>query len=243
MNKKVGNKKRFNLIIIILIFAVFIVTPLIIKRFSNIDDDTVSYDINYGKNGNIMNDEISLGEIIDTQKDNDEVKIGIAKYQEFLWMIDGAFYNTKNDNAYEINGNKSDNLSFKCEYRGTNDKCYGINFEENYNNVFSEKVSINRVYGDGVSLRWYEKRDGEYIFRPPKNCDVGHMSTKQSLILKEKTSTQLTFIVYYDEIVKDGPFAGEHKYEKEFVLIREKGKWKVKKAYYHNPCYVEYNVE
>ena len=131
MNKKVENKKRFNLIIIILIFAVFIVTPLIIKRFSNIDDDTVSYDINYGKNGNIMNDEISLGEIIDTQKDNDEVKIGIAKYQEFLWMIDGAFYNTKNDNAYEINGNKSDNLSFKCEYRGTNDKCYGINFEEN----------------------------------------------------------------------------------------------------------------
>ena len=254
MSKKVTKKKSkkkkvqfdkktviFPLILIIII-AIILIIPK--NKKQDIEDNDVSVDIIHGESDNDKpTDETTLGEIIETQKDSDEVKIGIAKYQEFLWMVDGAFYNPKNDNAYEINGNKSDSLSFKCEYRGTNDKCYGVNFEENYNKVFSNKVSINRVYGDGVSLRWYEKKDNEYVFRPAKNCTVEKMSSKQSLVLKEKTSKELTFTVYYKESVSDGPFQGEHSYEKEFVLVKEDGTWKVRKAYYHNPCYVEYNVE
>ena len=240
-SKEILNKKMivFPIVVLIVVLIIF----LIPKKNKSSDLD-ISADINiHGDSsyGDTIKDNQSIEEIILSQKDTDEVKIGVNKYLEFLWMIDGAFDKTKT--KFEVNGEKINDLSFKCEYRGTNDKCYGVNFEENYNKLFSNKVSMNRVYGDGVSLKWYDKIDGEYVFYVKNSCNVGRMNTKQSLILTEKTSKELKFKVYYNENISSGFFKGEHAYDKEFVLVKEDGSWKVRKAYYHNPCYIEYNIE
>ncbi len=240
-NKKSKKKKSFNKNIIIFpIILIVILIIIIIPKKDKEGNIGVDYSNNDLKIEQSFGD-TSIEDIITEQKDTDEIKIGINKYLEFLWMVDGAFDTSKN--KFEVNGEKINDLSFKCEYRGTNDKCYGVDFEENYNRIFSKQVSINRVYGDGVSLKWYEKVGNDYVFYPPKSCTVKRMNLKQSIILKEKTSKELKFLVYYNETVDSGFFKGNHQYEKEFVLVKEDGSWKVRKAYYHNPCYIEYNVE
>ncbi len=200
---------------------------------------------NKGSYGDILNtSEKSLEDIAKEQKNSEELKIGIKKYLEFLWMVDGAFNKQRYNNVdLEVNGEVLKNHSFKCEYRDNKEKCYGVNFEDNYYKLFSNKIDMNRVYGDGISLKWYEKANDEYIFTNTNNCNLGRMSNKQTLVFKEKKDNKLIFNVSFTEEVESGIFKGTHSFNEEFVLIKEDGNWKVYKAYYHNPCYMEYIVE
>ena len=68
------------------------------------------------------------------------------------------------------------------------------------------------------------------------------MSTKQILELVEKTDNKLTFKVIYVDDIKAGIYKGIHDVSRDFVLIKEDNSWKVSKAYYHDPCFMDYYI-
>ncbi len=72
--------------------------------------------------------------------------IGINKYLEFLWIVDGAF--NKDNEDYLVNGISlsNDNKLFKCTYNNKkSNECLGDNFEEAFNNLFASNISNNNV--------------------------------------------------------------------------------------------------
>jgi len=184
----------------------------------------------------------------DTNKNiTDEVdllSLGEEKYLEFLWMVDGAFNDQRYNNEISVNGKVLEiKLDFTCVYDEEKKTCQGINFEKNYKDIFASNIEIDSVYGDGVAVRWYEKKDNEYYFENSNSCNIGRMSLKQNLKLISNNDNKLVYQVTYDEEISGGIYKGDHHFEKDFVLIYENGKWKVSEAYYHDPCYMEYIIK
>ncbi len=236
-DKEDFDKKLFTFPVLMVFIGLIIIS--IIGR-NNIDLNNQD-EIN---TGDIISNEITIPDEIINHENSPELEIGINKYLEFLWMVDGVFNKEKYHNEeFTVNGESLSNHTFKCEFNSDKSRCKGINFIDNYNKLFSKKVNINLVYGDGVALRWYDKIDDDYYFNIQNTCDVSRMNSKQNIILKENSNNKLVFRVYFYETVKDGLFMGNHTFDKEFTLVKEDGEWKVSKAYYHNPCYMEYNIE
>ena len=69
------------------------------------------------------------------------------------------------------------------------------------------------------------------------------MNTNQKLVLKDSNKDKMVYQVTYDEELKTGIYKGKHHFDKEFVLVLENDTWKVSEAYYHDPCYMEYNIK
>lgn len=178
------------------------------------------------------------------QKD-DAITIGEKKYLQFLWMVDGAFNNERYKEEYTVNERKMDNVDkkFTCTYQEGSKKCIGNNFEEEFKKIFSNKITYNKVYGDGQAFYWYEKLDGKYQFNNINTCNASRMNTLQKLELVEEKSDKLTYTVTFEDNVKSGIYKGNNEYKRNFVLIKEDGEWKVSEAYYHDPCYMDYYIE
>ena len=178
------------------------------------------------------------------QDTKDELSISEKKYLEFLWMVDGAFNNQRyNNEDFKVNGKQLERKpDFTCTYDKKMKKCTGYNFEATFKKIFSKSVNINRVYGDGLAIRWYDKVDGVYTFTNVNSCDAGRMSLDQHLEVVESSKDKIICKVTYDEELKSGILKGKHHFDKEFVLVKEDNDWKVSRAYFHNPCYMEHNV-
>ena len=240
------NKTLIGVASIVLIIGIFLLIPKNNNNNPVIDNKEGQ---NVENNGNSLNDEsfgdISIENELENQKSSQELTTGINKYLEFLWMVDGAFNKSRfNNQDFEVNGQKlSGNPSFTCLYQDNKNSCISTNFEENFHKLFANNIKMDLVYGDGVALRWYKKTDDGYIFTNSNNCNIGRMNTKQSLILKEKNTNELKFRVYYEEKIADGIFKGDHVFDEEFVLVKQDNQWKVSKAYYHDPCYMEYIIK
>ena len=139
-NKKISNdenKKSNKLIYIIL--AVIIFLFLIIYFVT--------------KNNDVNN----IGATVDSE---DALSIGEKKYMEFIWLVDGAFNDSRYNSHIKVNDKQIDekSLKFSCKYDEKKEWCKGENFEEAFNNVFSSNISYKDVYGDGLAYNWYEKR-------------------------------------------------------------------------------------
>ncbi len=170
-------------------------------------------------------------------KENNVLKIGEEKYLEFLWIVDGAFNDDRYNETFKVNGNSLDNDKlFKCIYSKNSNTCKGENFEEAFSNLFKMGFSYDDVYGDKVSFEWYEKIDDYYYFTNINSCNSGRMSIEHNLVIKKIESNRLTYQVTFNDD------KSKRIYDKLFVLEKEKDKWKVSKAYYHDPCYMDYNI-
>ena len=176
--------------------------------------------------------------------ENNALSVGIRKYLEFLWIVDGAFNDSRMGNKIKVNNQEFDenNSVFKCKYDKTNEWCKGENFEEAFRNVFSSDITYNDVYGDGLAVYWYEKREDGYFFQNSVGCSTERMSLNQMLELTKKDSNKLTFKVSYDDNVKASIFQDEHQINRDFILIKENNDWKVSKAYYHDLCFQDYYI-
>lgn len=176
--------------------------------------------------------------------DEEAVSVGTKKYLEFLWMVDGAFNDSRYEGRIKVNNQEFDESTaiFVCKYDKAKEWCKGEKFEEAFRKVFSSDITYNDVYGDGLAVYWYEKRGDGYFFQNSNGCNIERMSLDQTLELIEKEKNQLTFKISYVDNVKAGAFQGEHKKVRDFVLIKENGEWKVSKAYYHDLCFQDYPI-
>ena len=176
--------------------------------------------------------------------DNNELLIGINKYLEFLWMVDGAFNDSRYNESIMVNGKIFNNKStrFVCNYDNKNSKCKAENFEESFNNLFSKNISYNDVYSDGLSYTWYEKNDNGFYFNNLNTCNVKRMSINQTIQLVDKTDDKLIYKVNFIDNVKEGIYKKEHVISRDFVLVKEDSSWKISKAYYHDLCYMDYYI-
>lgn len=228
MNRKKNDNRIVYLIIIIIILVIGIVV-IIFNAVNSKSNNAVNSKSNDKKYDQIAVDELSLGE---------------EKYLEFLWMVDGAFNNVRyNNEDFTVNGRKAKKKpAFSCIYENDDKTCYSTNFEDNFHKLFASNVKLDIVYGDGASLRWYEKLEDKYSFTNNNGCEAGRMSLNQTLSVVNSTKEKIMYKVSYDEKLESGIFKGEHHFEKDFVLVYEDGTWKVSEAYYHNPCYMDYDI-
>ena len=175
----------------------------------------------------------------------DALSIGEKKYLAFLWMIDGAFNDERYKDSIFVNDKtiSDEEKVFTCKYEDK-DTCVGSNFENAFRKVFSNTLSYKDVYGDGLAFNWYEKLDNKYYFSNSNSgtCNISRMSNKQKLEVVEATKYKITYKITYTETIDKGIYKGSHEYTKDFVLVYEDDDWKVSKAYYHDPCYVDYNI-
>lgn len=171
----------------------------------------------------------------DCLSESEALAIGVEKYLEFLWMVDGAFNNSKDNNEFIVNDKKldNDNKKFTCTYK--NNSCIGNNFENEFKRIFASNISYNKVYGDGILYTWIKHENGEYRFSNLKNCDTYRMDTNRIMKVTEITSNRLVFKV-------SGKYDKRDKF-REFALIKENDDWKVTAAYYHDLCDIDYNIE
>ena len=163
-------------------------------------------------------------------------KIGEERYLAFLWMVDGAFNYERYNQIFQVNGKSEVNSTFICEYQD-NSQCIGKNFVSSFDDVFSNSIHYDKVYGDGISFNWYEEKDNVFTFNNSINCYTKRMGTNHTLepliIRRDKITYRVTF---QDE-------DNERIFEKNFILKHENHEWKVISAYYHDPCYMDYNIE
>ena len=180
-----------------------------------------------------------------TLQEDDSLSIGVGKYLEFLWMVDGAFNDSRYNEKIKVNNEvlNNKNITFVCNYSSDKEKCKAENFEKSFADLFASNITYNDVYGDGLTFNWYEKRKDGYYFKNMNSCNIERMSTNQTLELVDETKDKLTYKVDYVDNVKGGTYNGVHKITRDFVLIKEKDSWKVSKAYYHDPCYMDYYIE
>lgn len=179
--------------------------------------------------------------------DNTILSLGEKKYLEFLWMVDGAFNDERyNNESFKVNGKTLKNKpAFTCKYDESKTSCYSTNFEKSFKELFASNVDINRVYGDGLAIRLYEKRGDKYKFTNKNTCEAGRMDLNHKLEVdekKENTDNEVTYKVTWEDDIPSGIYKGKRTYRKEFVLTKEDGEWKISKAYYHDPCRMEYII-
>ena len=166
--------------------------------------------------------------------------LGEEKYLDFLWMVDGAFNDERYHESFSVNGKTKVNSRFTCKYTLKNKNlCVSDNFSDAYKELFSNKIPYDIVYSDGSSYKWYEEKDGKYIFNNVNNCSNGRMNTKQRLVPVLIERNKITYKITFEEDDMHTPRA----MEKIFILKRESRVWKVSFAYYHDPCYMDYNIE
>ena len=232
--------KKSNKLVYIILVVIIIVVLLI---FLITSDKKVSNNSNNISDNSNTNNDTSSNAVFELDKD-DSLSIGVGKYLEFLWMVDGAFNDSRYKESIKVNNKvlKSSDIDFKCNYDKENVKCKGENFEKSFEKVFASNITYDDVYGDGHAYRWYEKNDDGFFFNNLNSCNIERMSRNQTLEIVEAKKDKLTFKVKYTDNVKDGIYKGEHVNTKEFVLIKENSTWKVSKAYYHDPCFMDYYI-
>lgn len=212
---------KFIYIILIIIIIIVITIYFVTKNNSN-----------YFYNGNNF-----------IYENDDALSLGEKKYLEFLWLVDGAFNDSRYNTHIKVN-NKEVNLSkfnFSCKYDEKKEWCKSENFESAFSSVFASNITYNEVYGD-IAYVWYEKRKDGYYFKNPTGCDAARMSDNQTIELVKEEKDKLTFKVQYVDNMKSGIYKGEHKTTREFVLVREGNEWKVSKAHYHDLCFQDYYI-
>lgn len=166
--------------------------------------------------------------------------VGEEKYLDFLWMVDGAFNEEKYHESFSVNGKTKVNSKFTCKYSLKNKNlCISENFLDSFENLFSSKIHHDTVYGDGTSYGWYDEKSGKYIFNNANSCSSGRMPIKHRLEPLQIERNKITYIVSFEEDDLHTP----RTMEKIFILKRENRVWKVAFAYYHDPCYMDYNIE
>lgn len=221
------NPKIIYIIIIVLIIIVALILFLTNKKSDN-------------NQGNGSGDE---GTPFVPDSDN-ALSLGEGKYLEFLWIVDGAFNDSRFKESIKVNGkvmNDSDK-KFVCNYEEGSDECLSKNFEEAFASVFASNLKYDDIYGDGLAYRWYTKAGDDYFFKNINTCNGERMSTDQKLELVEETKDKITYKVSYTDKIAFGIFKGDHPTEKDFVLVKEGSNWKVSSAFYHDPCYQSYNI-
>ena len=169
--------------------------------------------------------------------ESEALVIGVEKYLEFLWMVDGAFNDSKYNDEFVVNGKKldSDNKKFTCTYKNRKNNCIGNDFENEFKRVFASNITYSKVYGDGVLYTWFKYENGKYIFNYLNNCNTERMDINQIIKVSEITNNKI--------IYKVGSKEDNFKKTKAFVLIKENDDWKVSKAYYRDICEMGYNIE
>lgn len=168
---------------------------------------------------------------------NEALRIGEEKYLEFLWMVDGAFNDSRYKESFIINGKETNyNKDFTCTYsKGNNKTCFSDNFEESFKNLFVSSIKYDDVYSDGVSFAWYEKTSNGYKFTNMNTCNVKRMSKEQKVKVIGVKNDELSFEIEYEK-------NESYILHKLFVLKFEDGKWKVSNAYYHDLCHMDYEI-
>ena len=167
------------------------------------------------------------------------LEIGEEKYLEFLWMVDGAFNSEREKGDFNVNNKtlSNDKKVFLCKYEIKKSKeCVGYNFKEEFNNLFSNNLNYDDVYSDGLMYSWYRYHNGKYLFKNLDNCSINRMSLNQNIEVKDISSNELVYKVTFKNNQTDNIK------EKDFVLVLEDGKWKVKTAFYHDMCGVKYYI-
>lgn len=170
----------------------------------------------------------------------DAIKVGEEKYLEFLWMIDGAFNDERYEYSFVVNDKSlNDNKKiFTCNYPKNNKRtCFANNFENAFHNLFVNKISYEDVYSDKVSFSWYAKKDNEFEFTNMNTCNAYRMGKVHNLQVISIDKRKLFFRVTFKDDRNNRVF------DKMFVLSYEDNDWKISKAYYHDPCYMDYNIE
>ncbi len=177
--------------------------------------------------------------------DKEALRIGEEKYMAFLWMVDGAFNDERYEYSYTINDKEiSYNGSFSCEYLKNKETCIGKNFEDNFKNLFASNITYDQVYGDLLTFSWYQKKDDSYYFTNMRNCNVERMNKKHYINLFQREENKLIYHTSFtDEISFVSSDIHTKKYEREFVLVLEDNEWKISKAFYHDLCVMNYNIE
>ncbi len=182
----------------------------------------------------------------DTKTMEDALLLGEEKYLEFLWVVDGAFNDSRyNNESFSVNGKKmkDEYKLFSCTYEKNKKTCMATKFEEAFAHLFASNIDYDKVYGDGLSFKWYEEKDGKYYFSNMNTCNASRMSKDQEIKVEEINDNMITYTVSFTDNISTGTYLGNHQYHKKFVLVLEKGEWKVSKAYYHDPCFMDYNLE
>lgn len=170
------------------------------------------------------------------------IEVGREKYLEFLWMVDGAFYSDIEE--YSVNGQtlSDDNKTFTCDYGKDKNSCVGRDFIKNFDNLFAHNIIYDKVYGDNTSFSWYKKVNDDYLFSLIKTCSSRRMPKKQNIEIFEITRGKVIYHVTFSERIEVLNKVFNRKYLKEFVLVYEKGKWKISNAYYRDNCGLDYYI-
>lgn len=171
---------------------------------------------------------------------DEALSLGEEKYLQFLWMVDGAF----NDNEeYLVNGHSlsNDNRPFNCTFDKKNKTCLVKDFESLFHKYFVNSLSVEQVYSDKLSFKHYEMQDDDIIFNANSICGSNRMNLKQNITVVEIERRKIKYLITYDND-EDSPNRFRE-FKKEFVLKYENRKWKVAKAYYHDSCRMDYNIE
>ena len=170
----------------------------------------------------------------------DALILGEEKYLKFLWIVDGAFNSERYDGDYLVN-NKSlnnDDKLFTCEYKNKKDKeCVGNNFDVYFNSLFSNRITYDDVYSDGVIYTWYDYDKGKYIFNNLDSCQINRMPLNHKLKVIKIESDRIIYQVSYEND------KSKEINKKDFILVLENNEWKIDKAFYHDLCDMEYNIE
>ncbi len=220
--KKSSNKVVYIIVAVLIAIVLFVII--------SIDKSSSKYK---NKSGNMQYDKVS-----------DPLTIGEEKYLEFLWIVDGAFNDSRFKEKIKVNGKElsDDNKKFTCTYEKGSNTCLAANFEEAFANVFASNIKYDDVYSDGLAIKWYEKRGDNYYFKNTNSCNGERMSTEQTLEFVEQDSDKLVFKVTYIDNIAAGIYKGRRKVVKDFILVKEDSDWKVSTAHYHDPCYMDYNI-
>lgn len=171
---------------------------------------------------------------------NDEaLALGEEKYLEFLWMVDGAFNDSRFDKSFIVNNkNYNKEYDFSCTYSKKNkNSCVSKNFTSAFDNIFVSSIKYDDVYSDGISFSWYKKEKDNFIFTNINTCNVKRMSVNHFLSVKKIEKNRITYEVsFFDK--EDGLYETH----KAFILEYDSDKWKIAKAYYHDLCYMDYYI-
>ena len=151
------------------------------------------------------------------------LSIGEEKYLKFLWIVDGAFNETRMDGEYTVNGKKLNDLDkiFKCNYPKKNkETCVGENFQEEFDKIFSNSIRYDDVYGDKLTYNWFKYENGKYYFTNPNNCRINRMNLGQKISIKEVNDDKIVYNITYESNYN-------HVNNSDFVLIKENNNWKI----------------
>lgn len=165
------------------------------------------------------------------------LELGEGKYLNFLWMVDGAFNDSRYKESYKVNDKEitDGHKLIECVYQSNKKTCEVKNFEEAFHQLFARNIKMENVYGDGLTSKWYEKKNDIYLFTNLNSCSVSRMGGSHNLKVKEIKNNQITYEITFKD--DDGLNI------KDFILVHEDGTWKISEAYYHDLCHMDYYLK